>query len=461
MTEVRQIKSRSRQGAWPAVSGDNRQERGSLVFVTGLLLGIASGTVGVTAGVFQLRLWHMLLCIAFFLAVWHFRSFGTRPVRLLPHDFLAVCFVLWGLISEYVNSSDLGYEFTPISATVASLFLMAYWAVRLAVDSKDSAIALLKGFTLPTLPLALVAAAQAGSSEVSRFILLVAPGQGLANRVADGRLIRATGFVGHWTGLGFFFCAMLAASVILILLLGEGIRLSTPVVSAFSALVGAFASLTLAAILTACAILLAAALVRGLRLWPTVGITAGLLATWYYFGDLVEERVAQQVAARAEYIPSWVPNTIAFRYKIWTEQTIPVVLERPFWGWGNNLYSPQRDRPYQLSWISAESQWLAQWINASLVSMLLLLLLVGAMLVVSLKLTRAVSYGRSFYPLIALVAMTFLSSFTASVFTNRGLTIPLWVLFGLACALLSSQDIDTERSHAARSDRLQRGRTPR
>lgn len=247
---------------------------------------------------------------------------------------------------------------------------------------------------------------------------------------------------------------MLAASVILILLLDEGIRLSAPVASAFGALVGTFASLTLAAILTACGILLAAALVRGLRLWPTVGISAGLLGTWYYFGDLVEERVAQQVAARAEYIPAWVPNTIAFRYKIWTEQTVPVILERPFWGWGNNLYSPQRDRPYQLSWISAESQWLAQWINSSLISVLLLLLLVGAMLIVSFKLTRAVPYGRSFYPLIALIAMTFLSSFTASVFTNRGLTIPLWALFGLACALLSSQDVGDKRLPAAPSKPL-------
>lgn len=204
MTEIRQVKSWSRQGAISAASGSGRDESASLVFATGLLLGIASGTVGITAGIFQLRLWHMLLCLAFFLAIWHFRSFGTGPVRLLPHDFLAACFVMWGLIAEYVNSSDLGYEFTPVSATVASLFLMAYWAVRLAVDSKASAISLLKGFTLPTLPLALIAAAQAGSSEISRFILLVAPGQGLANRVADGRLIRATGFIGHWTGLGFF-----------------------------------------------------------------------------------------------------------------------------------------------------------------------------------------------------------------------------------------------------------------
>lgn len=411
----------------------------SSTFIIGLLLGVSSAVVGIPYGILEFRVWHLLLFAAASLAVLDYRArFGS--VQLFPHDFAAIGFVLWGLLAEFVNSSDLQYPFRPALAIVGSLFLLAYWTARLAVRSVEDATLLLKGLIIPSLPVAIIGAAQAGSAEVSRWVLQVAPAEGLANRVAIGSLIKATATIGHWTGLGFYFCAILAANLIL-LSLQRGRRVSPWVAASIGgSLIGVFSSLTIAAIVTAAAILLSAVVVWGRIIGPSVGVVAVVAVIWYYFRDLLDERIQQQFSYRPDDLPSWVPNTIAARVEIWREQTIPVALERSFWGWGSGIFSSERERPSQLSWNSAESQWLAQMLTAGLISTILLVLLIGAMLYTGWKLSAGCRLGRSAYPFLMLIAMTFGSSFTAPVYINRGLTIPLWILFGLLCALLSSFD---------------------
>lgn len=420
----RQQSGRDRpHGEWPRV------------YAIGLLLGVSSAVVGIPYGFVELRLWHLLLVAAAILAFASSLSRGLKSVHLFAHDFTATIFVAWGLVVEYVNSSDLSYPFRPVNAIVGSLFLLAYWTVRLSVNTHQDAVNFLRGFVLPAIPVALLAAAQSGSAGVSRWVLLVAPSEGLSNRLEDGRLIRATGLIGHWTGLGFYFCAMLAASLVLTFIRRGRSRSVIGITGAASSLIGVFSSLTLAAILTSGAILLSAIVLRGRTLGPFIGVVAAISVIWFYFRDLLGDRIEQQLAARPEWVPAWIPNTIAFRMKIWTEQSIPVASERPFWGWGSGLFSADRQRPYQLSWPSAESQWFAQMLSAGVVSMVLLAALIAAMLYSGIKLSRDYSYGRGVYPFIALVIMTFASSFTAPVYINRGLTIPLWILFGLVCAL--------------------------
>ncbi|MGA4689318.1 O-antigen ligase family protein [Rhodococcus sp. AB351] len=402
----------------------------------GLLLGLAAATTGVVSflPMFGVRPWHIFAGLALVIAILSTPAGTVRSLRLGLLDLAFGLFAVGSLLAEFINSSEVGY-FDFIGAINPAFFLVGYFAARIAVTGRSSAYEALRMYCIPAILAGLVSVAQLGSVSFSQLVLRIAPGPGLQSRIIDGRLIRATGFVGHWTGLGFYFCSVLAAGCAALLLARNlGGRPPRSIYWCLGAAVlGAVSSLTLSAIMTAVAIALVTMFVIGLKPSRLLILAGVALVVYMQFGSLLGERVTQQTAYRKEYVPDWVPNTIAYRWKIWTEQTVPVLQERLWTGWGSNIYSTA-DRPRRLVWGSPESQWL----GTAMTSGMLVAGILGVTLIVALLLIGRSAWSsvqsRWQLPVGVLLSCALVSSFTVPVFTNRGLPVGLWFIIGVVVA---------------------------
>ena len=138
-----------------------------------------------------------------------------------------------------------------------------------------------------------------------------------------------------------------------------------------------------------------------------------------------------------------MPNTIAYRWKIWTQQTIPTLEERSWTGWGSSVYTGSW-RPRQLVWGSPESQWFGAAVTAGVIVACLL----GLTLLVALRYVLNGAFkapGRWKLPIAALLISALVASLTVPAFTNRGLPVGLWVLFGVVLALDAA--FDSRKAH--------------
>ncbi|MFD1810854.1 hypothetical protein [Rhodococcus gannanensis] len=403
----------------------------------GLLLGIAAAIPGVPAlvPVFGIRPWHMLVGAALVLALMQCARGTMSALRITVLDVVVVVYVLASVLVEYTNSSDLGFAFDPVSAITPLFYVVGYLAARLIIASRPDARTFLVAFALPAFPAGVLSVLQLGSPAFSLLVLRIAPGPALSERIVDGRLIRATGFVGHWTGLGFYFCTALAAACAALLLSPRGERrITLPVGAALiGSVFGALSSLTLSVLATVTLIALVTLAVFGIRLGRVLALGAVALVCYLQFGDYLDERFSQQTAYRPEYLPGWVPNTIAYRWKIWTQQTIPAIEERMWTGWGTNLYTGSW-RPRQLVWGSPESQWFGTAVASGVVVAVLLgLVLICALGYLLVGVRSAEGSWKA--PLAALLIAALIASLTVPAFSNRGLPIGLWVVFGVVLAV--------------------------
>ncbi len=426
-------------------SARHRSHQGVAVAV-GVLLGLAAAVPGVVSFIpaFGIRPWHILVCGALALALASTPGTVLRRVKITALDVAVVLYACAYVLVEYSNSTELGFRLDLVAALSPFFFLIGFYAARIAVDGVASARWLLTGFATPAIPAAVVAVLQLGSPAFSAAVLRIAPGPGLEARLADGRLIRATGLVGHWTGSGFYFCTALAAAcTALVLCKRQGFRVPpVTMISLVAAVFGAVSSLTITVVLTALVVVIMTLVVVGVRAGRIAALLGLVAVVYFQFGDYLSERLEQQTAHRSEYVPAWVPNTIAYRWKIWTEQTIPMIRERPWSGWGTNVYN-SADRPRQLVWGSAESQWFGGAISSGVVvTAMLAATLLAALILVARGSTK--ENGRWKLPMVGLLVSVLLASFTVPLFTNRGLPIGIWVLFGVVLAVDAALSRDIE-----------------
>lgn len=403
----------------------------------GVLLGLAAAVPGVPPllPMFGIRPWHMLVAAALVLALVRCARGTASNLRISGLDVALAVYVVAAALVEYTNAGDLGFAFDALGAVTPLFYVVGYLAARLIIASRDDARVFLTAFALPAFPVGVLSVLQLGSPSFSLLVLKIAPGPGLSERIVDGRLIRATGLVGHWTGLGFYFCTALAAACAALLLVAPGRkRLTLPLtVGLAGSAFGALSSLTISVLATVCLIGLVTLIVVGIRVGRVLALGAVALVLYLQFGDYLGERFTQQSAYRPEYLPAWVPNTIAYRWKIWTEQTIPVIADRPWTGWGTSLYTGTW-RPRGLVWGSPESQWFGMAIASGIVVTVLFGVVLLAALVFAMSGIRSTA-GRWKAPIATLLVAAIIASLTVPAFTNRGLPIGLWVLFGVILAV--------------------------
>lgn len=179
---------------------------------------------------------------------------------------------------------------------------------------------------------------------------------------------RATGPFPIWHFLGGY---LLVVALLAVALLMHGDREVLPrrwlIVALVLNTVGIILTLTLAIIfgLVLGFVVLALWSGRG-RLWLGRGAAAGL-AVAILASPLVGGRVQDQLGAPTSS-ESWVPETLSFRWEVWTEQFFPSLASRWVTGYGPGL-------PPEITWRFTESVYITYLLQGGLVLLLVFLAL--------------------------------------------------------------------------------------
>lgn len=417
--------------------------RASAAGALGLLSGLAAATVGTVPIAGGVRLWHVLALVAAMIAVLSDNGRSVGGLRLRSIDVLAVSFIAVTVVTELANGADLNFKADVVGTLTPIFYFILFWSARAVVRNIAGLEKFIYYFVLPSAPVALIGMGQMLAPGAFSWVTSLAPSSALEGRLDAGDAIRATGLVGDWTGNGFYFCVVLAALASLVLIRREsGRRVGSLAVLFVFAGGGVIASVTLGALITAVVIVLALLLASRVspRLVLVFGFAAALLTT--VFGDLIWGRIADQATAgvRVEGMPTWLPNTVAFRWAIWTRETIPAIGQRLWTGWGTDAFGGMetgRTYPQGLIWKSPESQWFAEALYFGVPTAILL----AALFVFAIRsaLRAAAGLGRIAWPVAALICVTVVMSLISPVLTNRGFPVALWPLLGAVLSVLESR----------------------
>lgn len=411
--------------------------------LVGLLLGLSAATPAVMplSAALPIRPWHAFALAALAVAsLYKLRTDRDALFRLTALDLAVIAFTGLTLFAEMLNTGSLNYRLDYMSLARPLFWLAIFRSVRLVVATKEEARRLLVWFAMPVLPSALIGFGQVlGVDALQQAVIrMTSDSGGFATRLEDGRLLRATGLVQHWTSFGSYLCTVAAAGVALLALArAQGIGRQAPAwcLLAMSGL-GVITTFTLSSILTALAIFVfcaraAKATSRILPLLLAIALVASAAV-----GPMLAVRIEQQFANTSSDT-GIVPSTLQYRYRIWTTETIPMIAERPLTGWGSNVYDvalgraeARRVYPSQLMWHSPESQWLNLLMNHGAVGLAAFIVVLGLVMRLLAKVGR-MGHVWIARPTGILFALMVLAAFTAPVFMNHGLPVGLWTLVGL------------------------------
>lgn len=403
----------------------------------GSLLGLSAATVGTTWTVGSLNISTVLLLAAVAVAL-----LGTKPTALLHmrvgwFDWIVVAYALLIVGVENINAQDLHHAPSPGYAYGIVYYITAYVVARLAVSGVDALRGVLIGLTWPGILVAAIGVLQlAGVQPVMSFLLNQTASSSLANRVELGASIRATSTIGHWTSLGAYLCAVVAAACMLLILDRRERGRTSPyaILTIVICALGVISTVTFASILVVGGLIVVSGYVAGVGARITAAIAAVGAVSWLVFGALIGERVEKQSIATSQ-IPdelTWLPQTIAIRIVLWTTEGVPAWLDRATTGWGLGVWHDSDDwpiRPISVVWPSPESEWMKSLVGSGalgLAGLIVLLIAMHAVIAGSMK----GDLGKVSAPLMALFWGFVVASTIAPYFTNQGAPAVLWPLIG-------------------------------
>lgn len=419
----------------------------------GLLLGISASVVGVRFSVASLNLSSWIVLVSLVITI------ARHPQRLISYrfgtaDYAILAFIFIMLSTEVLNAEQLLREVNPYIAVNWAFLYAAYLATRIVCMSHDESVRFLEGVVLlapfisifgilQTIQIPLViditmAATSGGASALERF-------------TEDDKLIRATALIGHWTGFGSYLTAMTVGILVLVRLKGTTIR---TIGSLIVLGLGIIATLTFSVIICYFILVITFFLSRRQlgRLALFLAMFGSGAAVW--FGDVINQRLFQQYGQNSGAYASSsgiIPETLVYRISIWVNETIPSILERPLFGWGNGVYSAGHTwpiNPTDIVWNSPESQWFGIAMQAGVAGLTGLAFVVISMFVVIRNFMSGLRLLATIYILVCLV-----TSFTVSQFTNAGLPGVLVLL--LACLAGIKQASGTDASDGSLKNSLQ------
>ncbi|MGO2748729.1 MAG: O-antigen ligase family protein [Pseudoclavibacter sp.] len=342
---------------------------------------------------------------------------------------------------EVFNALDVPHEIAVGSITTQLILWASTWPARLVIRSKRDFRAFLLGLALPAVFVSVLAIAQMLRIEaVAAWIAANVNAGGLESRLEAGRTdIRATSTIGHWTALGGYLAvAGTLLCVELVLRAGDSVKRSGIWVTLgiLIIFVGSVATLTFSTIAVLAAVLLVTFLKLGARItWVVLGGAAGLVG-WSVFGAEVAGRLdAQSVVSRqtADEL-QWLPSTVAYRVRIWQNETLPALDQRPLTGWGQAVYDfPSWTQfPTSLSWASPESQWLGLAMRGGII-MLIAFVIVLILIFIVLHRSR-VSLGGGYIVVVTMLVSLLATGLINSPFSTNGVPQILWPAIGAIMA---------------------------
>jgi hypothetical protein len=140
---------------------------------------------------------------------------------------------------------------------------------------------------------------------------------------------------------------------------------------------------------------------------------------------LVSERLEYQFGGNNDSI---IPQTLAYRFEVWTKIYLPIISRNLWWGWAPTFES--------VSWGWAESQYFFLLFRSGLVSLIAHLVYVGLLIGWAWSniktpdgLKRRMSIG-----LFVMLSLLSVMGFTNEVFTSSGTVEYLWLAIGMFAA---------------------------
>lgn len=360
--------------------------------------------------------------------------------RWQAFDWMLFAFCGGWLVLGLLDALDLhtGVSYSTLDPLIGPFqFLILYRAIAVSLPRRAERRTAVACLLLASLPVDFVAyLQQTGSPAVNRAIAHVTGG-GVFESYAYSVFARATGPFPHWTPLAGYLLVVLLTGFAC-LLFGVELPISRRVV-AIILLLGAV-SLILTAEISALAGAIGGAILLGVWAgrrkqmvrWLISGVIVAAVFGGSYFAKRLDTEFASSAGSGRNHL---VPQTVSFRWQIWTGQYFPAIMERPLTGWGQAL-------PEAITWQFTESQYVTMLMAGGIP---LLIVFGGEMIALydqSRRQARRKDLEDSATPtalgnaVAALVVVLVPMDVIYPYMTSGGLPEPLFVAAGIAAACI-------------------------
>jgi hypothetical protein len=359
-------------------------------------------------------------------------SFGWRSGRggWKLFDWAALAYVIASIVIEFIgshlhnvalNSSALGTMFGPLQ------FFLLYRAVKVCAWKPSTYRAILRVTLMSSVPVTALAILQQFDVGSTRKLIISFTGSGAFQSYTYVAEPRATGPFPHWHSLGGYLLVLLLLGVALLLENDRAIlRTRWLVVSILASAAGLLLTLVFVDYLAALGgVLFIAARRRKLRNTVLALLAIGTVDV-IAFAPFMATRLSMQFSSGASSRNPLLPETIGYRFQVWTNEYLPELRGRWLIGYGANL-------PPDILWAHTESVYITLLLRGGLC-----LLVVWTVLNVSAyaMTSRRVRQGRGTDRAVALTFQTLVfflipMQLVYPYFTDTGLPHLFWILAAL------------------------------
>lgn len=379
------------------------------------------------------RLSELTIVIVATLVLWATRD--EAPTRWRALDWCALAYAATTFVIGAVDvlrggsafdNDSLGTLLGPVQ------FLLLYRAVIAAVHTWDEWRRVLRLMLYASVPVSVLAILQWLGAPGIRSFLLSATGSQAGTGGIGGGFTRATGPFPHWQPLAAYLFLVLVVGVALLFTHGQRVIGRRALVMVLApALVALVQTATLGPLLGAVAAAAILAIWSGADVGRVLRWLVGVAATvGVFFGPLLNARLDQQFNATASnaWNPSF-PQTLQFRWAVWTDQYLPAL-------WGHWILGYGPVLPKSISWRATESIYISLLMRGGLLLLVAYLALMWALLSAASAAAAARNRDRQLIgrALVVAVAILFVLQALQAYFLQTGMSHDLWILAALLAA---------------------------
>lgn len=352
----------------------------------------------------------------------------TLATKWSPLDWLLLAYgLLWAF--DGMLGASLVHERLSLSqwGTVAGQlqFFVLYRSLRVTLRTSEQRRLALRWLFVSAGVVALLAVLQeTGVPSIAGFIYRLT---GSVSVRGAGGIVRATGPFVNWAALAGYLVPL----VLVALCLGLGNVVKSYRKSLFALALLLLLALFFTAELSVIICLLVGACVLGLRYgrgrtamkWLALALAVVAVGA----GSFLAHRLGAQFSTTAGTgRPAFIPQTLGFRWLIWTGQYIPAILQRPLTGWGVIL-------PTSIKWPDPESQYIAFLLEGGVPLLVMFGFLFDGMIREAKRVTRSLdqvdrALGEALLVTVVLLGVV---NFIWPFLSNGGMPQMLWCLFAL------------------------------
>jgi len=388
------------------------------------------------------RLSELAIVLVGTLVLWATRD--RAPTRWRALDWCALAYATTTLVIGAVavlrgggafDNESLGTLLGPLQ------FLVLYRVVIAAVNTWEEWRRVLRLLLYASVPVSALAILQWLGAPGIRSFLLSATGSQAGTGGIGGGFTRVTGPFPHWQPLAAYLFLVLVVGVALLFTQRQQVigRRSLVIVLA-PALVALVQTATLGPLLGAVVAAAVLAIWSGADIGRVLRWLVGVAATvGIFFGPLLNARLDQQFNATASnaWNPSF-PQTLQFRWVVWTDQYLPAL-------WGHWLLGYGPALPSSITWRFTESIYVSLLMRGGLMLLVAYLALMWALLRAAGRAAVARDPDRQVIgrALVVATAVLFILQTLQAYFLQTGMSHDLWILAALLAATAAGTPLST------------------